>query len=396
MSNSSPPPGRPGPTLVDNREHRRKRKAAKRRRNLLALLLIVAALLLLIFRQDIDTYNIRQRLFNRDQEPVERLRTVEVSQNLEGGLAACANRDNVVLAVPNRLVSYRPDGSLALDEAVSLTTPAIACSDRYILAYDRGGQAAVLSNGTALLAELTAADSIQTAAVAGNGTFALVSKGRDVQSVVSVYNRRGNLRYEWNSASSTVSSVALSDDGRTLAVAGFTAKNAELVGVLRLINLNSEQPLAELQLPDELILALQFEGGTLKLLTDAALYLYTARDGALQHRLPHGTEPLLRFSLQGEGAALILGQYAVGQGGTLKRYDIGGELRAEVNFSGDIRSLTAGDDRLVLLQSGTATLLDERGAILETVERASIREAVVLKNGVIALIGNTNIALLSS
>ncbi|NLT57449.1 MAG: hypothetical protein GXX99_00615 [Clostridiales bacterium] len=386
----------PGPTLIDNRPQRKKRRASRRRRLILALLLIMAALLLLIFRHDIDFYALRLRLTGRSEAGgAPQDIAVDLSLNLSGNLACGTLRDRVILATPTRLMVYRSDGSVSLDEAVSLTDPAIACSDRYFLAYDRGGTRALLCSGTRVAARIESPTPILRAEVAQNGSFALVTLETDKFSAARVYDRQGDLRYEWNSATSHIQDAALSGDGRRLVTAGFTAQDAELVGVLRLLNCDEVEPYAEHLLPGELILDLAVDGQTLLVLTDAALYRYDLREGGQTARQPHGDKQLLYYALDGASASLVLGRYAVGFGSSLRCYDGGGEPALELQLEGDIRGLRVGGGQTTVLQSGTVSVYGPQGELLSRLERPSVKEALLLSNGLLALIDETRLALIT-
>lgn len=381
-----------GPVLVDNREARRRARLAKRRRRTAAGIFLLIALLIVIFREDIDLYRLRQRLTAGQEEAVERF-TVDLDTN--GTLVWGASRDNLVLCSGSALAVYRQDGSEKMSETVSLANPAIVTADRYALVYDRGGVNAYLTGGSALSSAIQSAGTILTGDVAENGSFALVSTSSEALSVVEVYSRHGKLRYRFVSSSSYVSGVALSDDGRQLAIAGFAVEQANLGGVLRFLDTSSEQPTAEVSLPDELILDVGQVGDTLMVLTDTALRTYHLKTGELQSETGFDGQQLLHYTLGEQGAALVLGRYTVGHGSSLLSYNSSGELLGSAALEEDTRALSAAHDRLLVLFGGSVTLYDRQGNVLVTRQAASVRGGVMLHGGTAALIDGSGVTLLS-
>lgn len=382
-----------GPVLVDNREARRRARRARRRRRMAAGIFLLAALLLMIFREDIDFYRLRRYITGEGQETVERF-TVDFDTN--GALALGACGENLVLCSGSTLAVYRQDGSQRLSETVSLSNPAIATADRYALVYDRGGTNVYLAKPGAMSCLLESEDAVLTGDVGQNGSFAVVTTPPEALSAVEVYSRSGKLRYRFVSSSSYISGVAVSNDGSCLAVAGFSVSEAKLSGVLRFLNTSSEQPTAELLLPDELILDIGRMGNTLFVLSDCALRTYELKSGQLKSEVGFDGQHLLHYTLSAdEGAVLVLGRYTVGQGSTLLHYGEDGELLGSAALERDVQALAAGHDRLLALFGDSVALYDKSANLLQEQQIASVRGGVLLQGGVAALVDGSGVELLS-
>ena len=381
-----------GPVLVDNREARRRARKARRRRRVAAGIFLLAALLLMIFREDIDFYRLRRYLTGEGQESVERF---AVDFDTNGALALGASRENVVLCSGSVLAVYRQDGSQRLSETVSLSNPAIATADQYALVYERGGSNVYLAGAGSLSCTMESETPVLTGDVGKNGSFAIVTSPPEALSAVEVYSRAGRLRYRFVSSSSYISGVAVSNDGDCLAVAGFSVSEAKLSGVLRFLDTSSEQPTAEVLLPDELILDIGRTGDALFVVTDCALRIYDLKSGQLESEIGFDGQHLLHYTLSdSEGAVLTLGRYTVGQGSTLLHYGADGELKGSTVLEQDVQALSAGHGRVLALLGDGAMLFDANAALLEERQVASVRAGVLLKGGVAALVDGSGVLLL--
>ena len=190
--------------------------------------------------------------------------------------------------------------------------------------------------------------------------------------------------------------VAVSNDGSCLAVAGFSVSEAKLSGVLRFLNTSSEQPTAELLLPDELILDIGRMGNTLFVLSDCALRTYELKSGQLKSEVGFDGQHLLHYTLSAdEGAVLVLGRYTVGQGSTLLHYGEDGELLGSAVLERDVQALAAGHDRLLALFGDGVALYDKSANLLQEQQIASVRGGVLLQGGVAALVDGSGVELLS-
>ncbi|MBQ3077950.1 MAG: hypothetical protein IJC43_08840 [Clostridia bacterium] len=382
---------RPVPVLIDNSEQRKKTRAQKRRRRMAGLLLLLLALFLIIFRKDIDLYRLRLAL----QGGLTAEERFEVADDTSGDLAIAGMDDCLVLLTERTFSLYRADGSRRYHADLAVASPALVTNDHYALAFDLGGTTASLVRGGSRTCTITTESPILAADVAENGTFALVLTPDDALATVEVYSRAGELRYRFVSSSSYISAVALSDDGREAAIGGFAVEQAAFRGVLRFLDLTKEEPVAEISLPDELILGMRQSGGHLTVVTDTGLHGYSLT-GELQHSAGYGENRLLYFAIEPDGSAgLLLGRYTVGHDTTLCRYTAKGELQFETALTGDVRGLTGGHGMLLVLQSGTVTLFDEGGRAIATEQASSVRGGAVLSGGRAALVGDVDVTLLS-
>ena len=152
------------------------------------------------------------------------------------------------------------DGSA---DTVQLTQ--LPCADSR--AVIRNGRALIYSNTTGALLMLSRSrqllkqdvlSGVTTAALAANGSYATVTGGEKARSTVQVYNRRQALQFQWDCAEERISSVALSDNGKLVAVLAVGAENAEIYTRLLLFRTDGSEPLLTQKYPGTLMLKVIF------------------------------------------------------------------------------------------------------------------------------------------
>lgn len=148
------------------------------------------------------------------------------------------------------------DGSA---DTVQLTQ--LPCADSRVVVSN--GRALVYSNTTGTLLLLSRSrqllrqdekNGVVTAALAANGAYATVTAGEKARSAVRVYNRRQALQFQWNCADERISSVALSRNGKQVALLAVGAENAEIYTRLLLFRTDGSTPLIDQKYPGTLLL----------------------------------------------------------------------------------------------------------------------------------------------
>jgi len=157
------------------------------------------------------------------------------------------------------LMLYKSNGKLLFERQHEFSEPAIAASTSRILVYDRGHTGVRIDNRAKTLLTLEAKGDITTATIAYNGYFAVVTKGGNYISDVTAYNEDGLEQYTWHSATRQVTGVALSDNGRYMAVTTLHVAGGEAVTGLLLFDIQDNATLFEQSYQGCLSLSLEFK-----------------------------------------------------------------------------------------------------------------------------------------
>lgn len=120
--------------------------------------------------------------------------------------------------------------------------PVIKTSAAGALAFEQGGTGFAIFDLNGLKNEIKTEHPIITAAISDSGVYAIVTRSDKYAAAVSVYNKRAKKLYEWFSAKETVNNVAISPNGKKLAVSTFTSNVGQYKSELRVLNYDSATP----------------------------------------------------------------------------------------------------------------------------------------------------------
>ena len=87
------------------------------------------------------------------------------------------------------------------------------------LIFSSGSDKVILHSKTEQLGTVTADGRVITATLGYNGWFATSHTGEESQSVLTVYNNHFEKEFQWNSSNERISAIALSKNGKKVAVA---------------------------------------------------------------------------------------------------------------------------------------------------------------------------------
>lgn len=137
------------------------------------------------------------------------------------------------------------------------SNPVLKSSATRALVFDQGGQGYKIYSPKGLISEKTAESTIISANISRCGAYALAIRGESYASSVIVCDKNGEKLYQWNSSVEIVSDVALSPNGKQLAVAVFGSNNGEYISKIYILNFESANPVFTAEYKGEFIYSLQ-------------------------------------------------------------------------------------------------------------------------------------------
>ncbi len=149
-------------------------------------------------------------------------------------------REGLAVASRDGFSIFSADGRELFSSNHDYTNPMLAASEKNILLYNFGGNGFSLYNSFSKRYEDKLPYSIYGADIARDGTFALITRSDDFDSVIYLYKDDGT-KYDYNFASGYVTLMRLSDDGSKMAVALMSANGVEMKTELRLYKVGSDR-----------------------------------------------------------------------------------------------------------------------------------------------------------
>lgn len=134
---------------------------------------------------------------------------------------------------------YNSNGKVIFEEPHSYAEPVLKISDTRYLLYGQGESELSVHTLSDTLFMQTFSGSIICATLSDSGGYAVASKADGYESSVAVFDKNNKKIYEWFSPDETVNSVALTPNGKNLAVATLKVENGKFISTLYVLEFNS-------------------------------------------------------------------------------------------------------------------------------------------------------------
>lgn len=141
-----------------------------------------------------------------------------------------------------RINAYSGGGKEIYSYSHGFENPVLKTSKTRAMVFSQGGNEAYIYNLAELKSAISTKKEIITANISDSGVYALVTRSDSYASVVSVYNKNGKLVYEWYSSEDTVNNVAISPNGKKIAVSAFNATSGDYSAKVCVLNFDSATP----------------------------------------------------------------------------------------------------------------------------------------------------------
>lgn len=140
------------------------------------------------------------------------------------------------------LSAYANSGKELFSESHAFEKPVLAVSRGRAIIYNQGGKQAYIYDLSERKATVETENEIICASISDSGRYAIVTHSEKYASAVSVYNKANKLIFEWYSAEETINNIAVSQNGRKLAVSTYNSSSGVFNSKVKIINYKSATP----------------------------------------------------------------------------------------------------------------------------------------------------------
>ena len=198
-----------------------------------------------------------------------------------------------VEAIGNRVFVLSEDGSLVLDRKagelfkyqLSNAKSKVTSFNGRALIYSNGSQNVIMQSKTEELGSIKEDGAVITAAIAKNGWFATTYASEGKHSVLTVYNNKFEKEFIWQCANERINAIALSPDGKSVAVSAMGVENAEIYSRLMIFNTKETEPVYDAKISSTLFLKLYFSSNETVVAVGDNKTLVTGKDGAVKNEI---------------------------------------------------------------------------------------------------------------
>ena len=322
-----------------------------------AVFLIIAVIVLqMIFPAGIiKTLSNSFALLGSGSYPVE----LESSDTLN----AVSKSSHYYVLSDTKVSAFSSSGKELFSYSHGFENPVIKTSVGGAIVFEQGGTGYVLFDLNGVSGEFTAQNKIITAAISDSGNYAVVLRSDKYASAVTVFGKGEKVLYEWYSAKDTVNNVALSPNGKKLAVATFSAQVGKYTSKLRILEYESAEPLHSQEFDDSIVYSIEN--------TDRSNFAVVTKNGVKfikwsdYKTTEYKNDYSAAFFRTGKGSSTaVFNRESDKTDNRVVVFSKKGEKTAEFEFKGIISDIAVFGGHIYCMSDTEIYLLDANGKIL--------------------------------
>ena len=241
-------------------------------------------------------------------------------------------------------------------EEHSYAEPAMSISGNRAIVYDRDGFRYRVENRTDTIYTGTTAEdqNIITACVGKKGNIALATLSEKATSRLTVIDSTyKNTDFVWNCADYTITSVALSDNGKYVACSVIGAEGGEIYSKVFVFDFEYADPVSEFEYPGTAMVAVNFASNN-DVVAVGDNKIAFLKGLTKNNEVELGTSTLAGFDFAPTGeTVLVLAEYGSMNSQILTCYSTSGKQSFEQKYNKQIKSVYASDTRISVLTADT-------------------------------------------
>ncbi|MEG2038436.1 MAG: DUF5711 family protein, partial [Oscillospiraceae bacterium] len=215
---------------------------------------------------------------------------------------------NLAVLNDTNLFFYGMNGGTNSSIQHKYQNPYLASSGSKILLYGQGGKNYSTYQKGKLIKEGNCEYPIFVGDIASNGKYVIATKGDIVQTVVTLFDEKGEELFTWESADKFPTAVSLSKDANELVVGSVSSDGGQLISTIIFMNTKKDKPVAEVALKDELILSLEHISDETLIITDKQVFICDNK-GHILHTYSLEGQTLSGFNADKDSVSLLVGNY---------------------------------------------------------------------------------------
>ncbi len=295
---------------------------------------------------------------------------------------------SLVLASQYHVTMLSESGQELYHADVKFHKSAVTDNGTLAAAYDIGGREIYLLNAKGLVRKLETDGEILSCSLNARGDLAVTAGKKGYKAAVSVYDNKGELRFEFKSSDRFLMTAAVQKDGSQMAAVTMGETEGSFASSVVLYRMDSTEPQANCQLPGGAVYDIGTVGGSYCAVAENGLF-FVGKDGTLKASFDFEGGFLRRCTLHGDGyAAVVLGRYKSGGETRLVTVSENGELIAQTEMNGDVLSIDAAGKYVAVLRSDALTIYDRKLNVCAQLEDVSFaRDVLMREDGSALLVG---------
>ncbi len=299
-----------------------------------------------------------------------------------------------VLSIGNRIMVVDENATYTLNSKAGtlfecrtdFASAKVISNNGRALVYSPVSNTAILQSKTERLGEVKESGGILTAALAKNGAVATSCSTEDSESILSVYNNRFELEFRWNCSKERISAIALSDNGKRVALSAIGAKNAEIYSRFIIFNTKEQEAVADIRLNGTMIMKIVYtDNGAIIAVGDNKTIVYNS-NGEQVAEYPYAEDRVAFIKSDYKGnTAVCITQFG-GTQSTVSMFNNDGEKTCDIVIDGIPTDVEIYKNRIYTVQGSVVTKYSDKGEVKSTVQaKNTVSDLILCKTKVYTL-----------
>lgn len=300
-------------------------------------------------------------------------------------------RDGFAVARSDAVTVYDASGRELLSESESFSYPALAVSDKYIIAYDIGGKSFSVYNSVTRIVTKKTEQPIICASVCDNGTFTVTTESDEAKYVTEMYNTALQNTCHFYSEKYVVSS-AVAENGTGIVSASLAESGNDYACEVSFSRTSDTAPyksmMYSMSLPLEMSL---LDGGSFVLVCDDAVRFFSSDGEQLSEHTVEGSG-ISCFDIESWGVILVCRENSLGTKNRVYAFDTEGNIIYETLIDRRVDSVhiarANGDALCYLTDKKCVTVLGYDGTSYEKEFDTEVTAVIELSKTAYAYVGD--------
>ncbi len=336
------------------------KKQARKLRRIILVSIVLAVTLALFLVSMLSPTGLKELFGNftatfsfKNEFPIELTGTETYSVNVADNYFYLLSDTDVSVISNNGKVSFK-DGH-------GFSNPVLSKSETRCLLYDQNGTGLKVYNAKSCLLTKNMDNSIYAGDIARNGTFAIASKSEKFTSMVTVFNKKGELIYEWFCPEETILSVAVSPNGKSVAVGTVKVSGGEFYSSLYILKFDSADPIFSKKYEGQLILGIDSSKKTFTVVFENKCDIISWKDHST---MQYESEYDVNYVKSSKRYTAIASSRENDDGNyKFNIYTNSKKLKYEFDFSGQVDDFNIKSNKIFILSGNCVYLINSDGNI---------------------------------
>lgn len=246
--------------------------------------------------------------------------------------------------------------------------------------YSRASGRVEVVNRSGVLYKTDLKKNILTAAIGKKGNIAIASQSISAQSDLTVLDKKGKAIFSWECAAERISAVALSGNGKSVAVAVVGAENTELYSRVLVFNFDKSEPVVEFKYSENAMIKLKFGNDETLIAVGDKMFSAISVKANTKQDVEHETGDILErfYTYENGKTAIVLSRFGNKMLSKLVVYGTTGKRLFETNCNQEIKWVSCDANYAVVLTEDEVQCFDNTGKLMGSFKVDKYSESVVV------------------